>query len=52
MTLEEALLGTQRLHEIEEKKLLLEESRSKLKEWWVEKLRADERGKIIPFPKR
>lgn len=40
MTLAEAKLGTQRLHEMAEKK------------WWVEKLRADERGKIIPFPER
>ena len=52
MMLEETLLGTQRLHEIEEKKLLPEETIRELKKWWVEKLRADERGKIIPFPER
>ena len=52
MTLEEALLGTQRLHEMEEKKWLPEETIRELKKWWVEKLRAGERGKIIPFPER
>lgn len=52
MTQEVAKLGTQRLHELEEKKLLPEETIRELKKWWVEKLRAGERGKIIPFPER
>ena len=52
MTLAEALLGTKRLHELTEKKLLPEETIRELKKWWVEELRAGERGKIIPFPRR
>lgn len=52
MTITEAKLGSQRLRELEEKKILREESMRMLKEWWHEVLRAGEHGKIIPFPMR
>lgn len=52
MTVSEAKSGTQRLRELEEKKILPEETIRLLKKWWREKLREGEHGKIIPFPER
>lgn len=49
MTVQERVIATERLRELEAKKLLPEETLRDLRAWWREK-QAEFGAKIIPFP--
>ena len=49
MTVQERVIATERLHEMERDKLLPEETLRDLRSWWREK-QAEFGAKIIPFP--
>ena len=49
MTAQEWQTATQRLKELEEKKLLPAETIADLKRWWREKLVTERDGKVIKF---
>ena len=49
MTVQERVIATERLRELEAKKLLPEETIRDLKEWWREK-QGEFGAKILPFP--
>jgi len=49
MTAQEWLMGSRRLRELEEKKVLPAETIADLKRWWREKLVTERDGKVIKF---
>lgn len=49
MTVQERVMATERLHEMERDKLLPEETLRDLRAWWREK-QAEFGAKLIPFP--